>query len=115
MVKTVLGVNHQGLTDWGIQRLSAIFLALYAVGLAGFFLDNSTLEYDAWHHLFSHTWMKVATFLFFLSLLSHAWVGMWTVFTDYVKPYVLCVTLNVIVLFSLLACLIWALQILWGV
>ncbi|MES2217007.1 MAG: succinate dehydrogenase, hydrophobic membrane anchor protein [Pseudomonadota bacterium] len=115
MVKTVLGVNHQGLRDWSIQRMSAIYLALYSVGFAGFFLDNLNLDYGTWHSLFSYTWMKVATLLSVISLLAHAWVGMWTVFTDYVKPYVLCVTLNVIVLFSLLACLIWALQILWGV
>jgi succinate dehydrogenase / fumarate reductase membrane anchor subunit len=116
MVKTVLGVNHQGLRDWSFQRISAIFLALYSVGLLGFFLDNTDLDFATWHTLFSHMWMKVATLLFVLSLLVHAWVGMWTVFTDYVKShYVLSVTLNVIVLFSLAACFFWALQILWGV
>jgi succinate dehydrogenase / fumarate reductase, membrane anchor subunit len=115
MVKTVLSVKHQGLRDWSFQRLSAIYMALYSVALMGFFMDDRSLDYSRWHELFDHVWMKVASVLFIVSLLAHAWVGMWTVFTDYVKPYVLCVTLNVIVLFSLAACLIWSLQILWGV
>ena len=115
MVKTVLSVKHQGLRDWGFQRLSAVYMALYSVALIGFFMDNPGLDYSTWHLLFDHAWMRVASVLFVFSLMAHAWVGMWTVFTDYIKHYVLCVTLNVIVLFSLAACLIWTLQILWGV
>ena len=51
--------------------------------------------------------MKVATVLFILSLLFHAWIGIWTIFTDYVKPYVLRAVLNVLVLLMLAACFFW--------
>ena len=33
MVKTVLGTAHEGLRDWVIQRISAIFMAVYSLGL----------------------------------------------------------------------------------
>ena len=33
MVKSVLSVNHQGLRDWIIQRVSAIVMAVYFIGL----------------------------------------------------------------------------------
>jgi len=40
MVKTVLSVSHQGLRDWIYQRLTAIVMAVYSVGLIYFFLTN---------------------------------------------------------------------------
>jgi succinate dehydrogenase / fumarate reductase membrane anchor subunit len=115
MVKSVLGVNHQGLQDWLIQRVSAVVMAVYSVGIIGYLLINSPIDFVNWHALFAHVWMKIATILFVASLLFHAWVGMWTIFTDYVKPYWLTVLLNVLVFFSLASCFFWALLILWGV
>jgi succinate dehydrogenase / fumarate reductase membrane anchor subunit len=115
MVKTVLGVNHQGLRDWMVQHLSAFFMAIYSIGLIAYLVTHTNLDFSTWQLLFSHTWMKISTIMFVGLVLMHAWVGMWTIFTDYVKPYVLCLTLNGLVLFFLAACFIWTLQILWGV
>jgi succinate dehydrogenase / fumarate reductase membrane anchor subunit len=115
MVKTVLGVAHQGLRDWIVQRLSAIYLAGYSISLITYLLLSSGLNFATWHTLFTHTWMKVATILCVTSLLMHAWVGMWTVFTDYITSAVLALLLNVLLLFSLGAFFFWALQIVWSV
>jgi succinate dehydrogenase / fumarate reductase membrane anchor subunit len=115
MVKSVLGVNHRGLQDWLIQRVSAIVMAIYSTGMIAYFLMHAPVDYMNWHLLFGHTWMKVATMLFVASLMLHAWVGMWTIFTDYVKPYGLTVFLNVLVILLLTTCFFWALTILWGV
>jgi succinate dehydrogenase / fumarate reductase membrane anchor subunit len=115
MVKSVLGVNHQGLQDWLIQRVSAVVMAIYSIAMVAYFLFSSPLDFVNWHALFAHVWMKVATLLFVASFLFHAWVGMWTIFTDYVKPYWLTIVLNVLVFISLAACFFWALLILWGV
>jgi succinate dehydrogenase / fumarate reductase membrane anchor subunit len=115
MVKSVLGVNHQGLRDWLIQRVSAIVMAIFSVGMLIFFATHSDLAFYEWHGLFAQTWMKIATLLFFLSLLYHAWIGMWTIFTDYVKIWWLCVILNIAVILGLVACFLAALLILWGV
>jgi succinate dehydrogenase / fumarate reductase, membrane anchor subunit len=115
MVKSVLGVYHQGLRDWVIQRVSALILAIYSLGLISYLLFHPGLIFAEWHSLFSQTWVKIATILFILSLLSHAWVGVWTIFTDYVKCSVLRAVLNFLVLLMLAACFIWGVLILGSV
>lgn len=115
MVKTVLGVNHQGLRDWFIQRVSAIVMAIYSLVLIIWILAQPSVNYLNWHWLFSHVWMKVATMLFAASVLLHAWVGIWTIFTDYIKIAWLCLLLNTLVFFTLAASFFWTLFILWGI
>lgn len=115
MVKSVLGVNHQGLRDWAIQRASAIIMAVYIIGLMSYFILNPQLSYAEWHNLFAQQWMKIATILALVSILYHAWIGMWTIFTDYIKPYVLRAIINFIVLLLLAASLIWGVLIVWSV
>jgi len=115
MVKSVLGVNHQGLTDWLIQRVSAVVMVFYSIGLLAYLVMNSPMDYTNWQLLFSHGWMKLATILFFLCLLFHAWIGMWTIFTDYIKPFLLRFVLQVLVFLSLVGFFFASLLILWGV
>ena len=50
-----------------------------------------------------------------VSIITHAWIGLWTVCTDYIKP--VCIRTSVI-LFLLLAeaiLLVWGLKIVWGI
>lgn len=115
MVKSVLGVNHQGLRDWLIQRISAVVMGIYAIGLAIFFLTHSNFDYPDWHGLFRNQWMKIMTALVVLSLLYHAWVGMWTIFTDYIKHVWFNWFLQIIVILALIAFFIETLLILWSV
>lgn len=115
MVKSVLGVNHQGLRDWIIQRVSAIVMAVYAIFLMAYIVFHPDLSFTDWYQLFAASWMKVATLLFILALLYHAWIGIWTVFTDYIKCYVLRALLNVLVLIMLFACFFSGILILWSV
>lgn len=115
MVKSVLSVAHEGLRDWVIQRLSAVIMAVYSVGLFTFILTTPELSFAEWHGLFAETWVKVATLLFVLALAMHAWIGMWTIFTDYVKNFVLRAVLSVVTILMLTACFLWALMILWSV
>lgn len=115
MVKSVLGVNHQGLRDWLFQRLSAVFMAVYVIALFLYFASHPNLAWYEWHNLFAPLWMKVATVLFFLSLLVHAWVGMWTVYTDYVTCPVARLVLHTVTFLGLAGCFFATLLILWGV
>lgn len=115
MVKTVLGVKHQGLRDWAIQRASAILMAVYSIAFIAYIVCHPGLSFAEWHSLFAQTWMKVATILFLLALMWHAWIGVWTIFTDYVKPFVLRTILNFLVLLMLAACFVWGVLILWSV
>ncbi|OGT42982.1 MAG: succinate dehydrogenase, hydrophobic membrane anchor protein [Gammaproteobacteria bacterium RIFCSPHIGHO2_12_FULL_37_34] len=115
MVKSVLGEHHQGLREWVIQRVSAILIAIYIIAMMFYFVMKPNLSYAEWHYLFSRDWMKIATLLFIASLLFHAWVGMWTIFTDYVKPYVIRCLLNLFVFLMLVTCFLWGMLILWSV
>lgn len=115
MVKSVLGVHHQGLRDWMIQRVSAIFMAVYSIALILYIVCHPGLSFAEWHSLFAAPWMKIATILFTLALIWHAWIGVWTILTDYVKPFVLRSVINTLVLFMLAACFVWGVLIVWSV
>ena len=115
MVKSVLDTNHQGLRDWVIQRASALLIGFYLLALIFYFICHPALSYGEWRELFTHQWMKIATLLFTVSLLFHAWIGVWTIFTDYVKSYVFRAVLNFCVLLMLAVCFIWSVLILWSV
>jgi succinate dehydrogenase / fumarate reductase membrane anchor subunit len=112
MVKSVLG-GSQGLRDWVVQRVSALVLGVYLLGLAYFFLTHPALNFLEWRQLFSYLSMRVATLLFVVALAMHAWVGIWTVVTDYVKLPALRFVVHVAVALTLIACLIWAQLIMW--
>lgn len=114
MVKSVLSVNHQGLRDWMLQRASAVIMAIYCVVFIMFLVSHPTLDFAEWHRLSTDLWFKIATILFVASVLLHAWVGMWTVFTDYIKAFLLRLILNLIVLLMLITCFIWALLTVWS-
>ena len=112
MKRLVVGA-HYGLRDWLAQRITAVVMAAYTVVLAAVFLKHSPLAYHAWKDLFAQGWMRVATLLFAVSLVWHAWVGVRDILMDYVKPDGLRLALQVATLLLLAACLGWTVQILW--
>jgi len=114
VVKSVTSLTGNGFRDWFIQRVSALVLGAYSVFLMVYVLMHQQLTYFEWRSLFNHQAMKMATFLALLSLVLHTWVGIWTVLTDYVRPRVVRMTLQVLINLSLLACLVWGLEILWS-
>ena len=106
---------HYGLRDWLGQRLSAVVLGVYAVGLVLYVLLAGDLGYDRWAGLFAAPWMKVITLLALASLFYHAWVGMRDLWMDYVKPVGIRLALQVLTVLYLLGCAVWSVQILWSV
>ncbi|MEC4723872.1 succinate dehydrogenase, hydrophobic membrane anchor protein [Noviherbaspirillum sp. CPCC 100848] len=107
---------HYGLRDWMGQRVTAIVMAIYTVILLVTFLSGNNFSYEGWAGLFSHQWFKLATFVTFLSLLYHAWVGMRNIWMDYVTKSVAArLVLQVVTLLWLIGCAGWAAQIIWRV
>ena len=115
MVKRVLVGAHYGLKDWVIQRATAIIMALYSVVLLVALLVVQPAGYEGWHALFANGFMQFATFLFFVSLFYHAWIGVRDIWMDYVKPD----GIRLLLMFATAALLIgyagWAVQILWRI
>ena len=105
---------HYGLRDWLVQRVTAVLMAAYILLLVGIVWRVAPQDHAAWATVFSHQWMRIATFLFFASLFWHAWVGVRNVLMDYVKPTAIRLTAQIVVIVSLFAYLIWTAEILWS-
>ena len=105
---------HYGLTDWLIQRLSAVVMVLYTALVLGIALWTGGIDYALWQQLFAHGGFKLASFLFMVALLYHAWIGMRDIFMDYLKATSLRLALETAVVIVLVLYLIWAASILWG-
>ncbi|MAZ44934.1 MAG: succinate dehydrogenase, hydrophobic membrane anchor protein [Legionellales bacterium] len=106
--------GSSGIHDWLAQRLTAVVLLAYIIFLTGFWLSSQPMDFFVWQSLFHNTWMKVATVLAIVSVAWHAWIGLWTITTDYVKPKMLRLVLQWIFFLSLLGYVVWGLMILWG-
>ena len=111
--KTPVGA-HYGTSGFLLQRFTAVVMALYTLGLFVCLAWHGPASYADWKALFAGAFMRVATMLFFVALLGHAWIGMRDIFMDYVKPMGLRLTLQFAVVVALLFYLVWAASILWG-
>jgi succinate dehydrogenase / fumarate reductase membrane anchor subunit len=114
MVETATSLGRSGLQDWLIQRISAVVLALYTGFLIVYFLIHPDLQYEQWRTLFESNLMRYSSVLALFSLVSHAWIGVWTVITDYIKPLVLRLLIQIFFLILLLICLFWGIRIIWS-
>ncbi|MDX1490034.1 MAG: succinate dehydrogenase, hydrophobic membrane anchor protein [Pseudohongiellaceae bacterium] len=121
MVTNVTSFGRSGLYDWVIQRFTAVVLGVYFVGLLGYLFLTPDLDYAQWKELFSSTWMRIASLLALLSLCAHAWVGLWTISTDYLTTDMVGSNATVLRFLFQAACfvtmfiyLVWGIQILWG-
>ena len=58
--------------------------------------------------------MRLLSLLAIVALAVHAWVGMWTVFTDYIKSTGLRIVLQAAMIIAILVYLFWGVMIFWG-
>jgi succinate dehydrogenase membrane anchor subunit len=105
---------HYGLKDWLLQKLTAVLMAAYTVLLLGILLWNGGLDYALWRALFGNAAFELATFLFMVALLYHAWIGVRDIYMDYIKPVGVRLALECVSVAVLIAYLGWTIQILWG-
>ena len=106
---------HYGLKDFLAQRVTAVVMAVYTVVLLAAFLLSKDTSYQSWAGLFANQWMKLLTFVAFLSRTYHAWIGVRDIWMDYVKPVAVRLTLQVLTILWLVGCAGYAAQILWRV
>jgi succinate dehydrogenase / fumarate reductase membrane anchor subunit len=114
MVKRVVIGAHYGLKDWLAQRVTALVMAVYVIVFVGILLVCPPQHYDEWRSLFSNRIMRGATFVFFISLFWHTWIGMRDILMDYVKPTGVRLGLEIAVVLVLVGYAVWAVQILWS-
>ncbi|MCE9663573.1 succinate dehydrogenase, hydrophobic membrane anchor protein [Halomonas sp. M5N1S17] len=114
MVTNITNLGRSGLSDWLIQRVSAVILALYTLFIVAYLLFNPGLDYYTWSGLFAQTWMRIFSLLAFISLAAHAWVGLWTVTTDYMKSTGVRLGTQLVIILAIFVFLVWGIQVLWG-
>jgi succinate dehydrogenase / fumarate reductase membrane anchor subunit len=113
VTRVVVGA-HYGLKGWLVQRLTAVVMALYTLLWLGIALYQGGVDYPLWQALFANGAFRIATVLFWLAVLGHAWVGMRDVWMDYVKPTALRLTLEALTALVLFGYAIWLIDLLWG-
>lgn len=76
---------NKGYNDWIVQRVSGMYMATYLITFIIILFCRNDMSYDGLQGFFALNIVKISTVLFLLSLISHAWIGMWTIATDYIK------------------------------
>jgi succinate dehydrogenase / fumarate reductase membrane anchor subunit len=112
-MNSVTNIGRNGIQDWLIQRVSAYVLAFYTLFLLGFFVPTE-VDYQSWSALFDQTWFKIFTLLALLSIGAHAWVGLWTVSTDYIKSAMQRFLFQAACILVIFVYVVWGIQIIWG-
>ncbi len=115
MVNRIVVGAHYGLRDWLLQRISAVVMVVYAAGFVFCVLTRLPLNFEDWRILFANPFVKISTLMFMWSLLFHAWVGVRDILMDYIKPFGVRLSLQVMVVLALLAYAIWTVALLWSV
>jgi succinate dehydrogenase / fumarate reductase membrane anchor subunit len=122
MVTTVTSLGRSGLSDWLLQRISALVMTSYLVFILSYLYVNPEVDYSQWVSLHSSFPMRIFSLLTILSIAAHGWIGMWCVLTDYVtvrllgpKATAIRVILQLAMIAVTLLYVIWAIDILWGI
>lgn len=106
-----MSLQAQGMRTWLLQRLTAIYIAIYTLSLITWVVAESPVSYASWISLFSQPLILVTTILFYLAVLIHAWVGMRDILVDYAKPTSVRFILLTGLAFALTAMATWLLLI----
>lgn len=111
---------HYGLKEWVAQRITAVIMAFYTIGLFLAVLFTPDLDYAKWVSFFNFTVLsfplgKILALLAFLSLCYHAYIGIRDIWMDYIKPTGIRLGLQVFTALWLLGAAGYAADILWRV
>ncbi len=107
-----LGSTHKGLSEWLLQRVTAIYMAAFVLYVTVQFSLHPVSDYYEWKGWFTRSPVRIGWALFFLSALVHGWIGMRSVYMDYVKPAWLRFIVSTLSALALLFLALWTTQVL---
>ncbi len=121
MVTAVTSFGRSGLYDWLFQRVTAVVMAAYVVFIVAYIVMHPGLTFTQWSGLFDSLWIRVFSLLTLVSIIIHAWIGLWVVLTDYLTTYllggkatVLRVLTQIVLALVAVYYTVWGIEIIWG-
>ena len=83
MVDVVRG-RSGGVRTWVVQRLSAVYIALFLVMFLVPLISEPPANYYDWRAIVASPLINIAFICFWIATITHAWIGMRDVIMDYV-------------------------------
>lgn len=111
----VANINNKGYRDYLWQRITAIYMSLYLAAIVVWYVVYNPINYELVTALSTVLWFKLSSLLFIIAMLLHAWIGMWTVVTDYIKCPWLRKCYYLLVLSLSWFYVLWTIEIFWGI
>ena len=115
MIAKLFQWQSSGLKDWLWQRISASAFIVYAAIITVFWYLNPNADLIQWRALIYNQYMQILGFAALFSMLLHAWIGLWVVISDYIKPKILSKLAILVVLLLITVYLFAGIKIFWGV
>ena len=101
-----------GLRPWLIQRISALYIALFVFYAVLSLAAADEIGYQQWFDWLFKPVNIIAVGLFVIALLLHAWIGMRDIILDYIHNTLLRMLAFTLVIVVLIACGLWSAKIL---
>ncbi len=101
-----------GLRPWLVQRVSAVYIALFIIYCVFTFASAGDAGYLQWREWMFHPFNTIAVGLFAIALLLHAWVGMRDIILDYVHNTLIRMLAFTLVIIVLISSGLWSAKIL---
>jgi len=101
-----------GLRPWLIQRVSAVYIALFIIYSVFALATAGDAGYLQWREWLFHPVNTIAVGLFAIALLLHAWVGMRDIILDYVHNTLIRMMAFTLVMVVLISSGLWSAKIL---
>ena len=109
-----LGNSSKFISEWWLQRISAILITAYVFLVLGLLLVKGTPNAMQWQALFANTGFKLATLLAILATAYHGLIGAMHVWPDYVKNRAVIAVLNAYTWLAAAAVALWSVYILFS-
>lgn len=107
-----VGCQAGGMASWMVVRISAVCMLVYFFWLLLFFFFPH--QHQDWGLYLRSTSMRISGGLAVFGVVIHAWIGVWTVLTDYIHIKWLRTVLEMCVGALLLGCFIWGMILMGG-
>lgn len=102
----------EGLRPWVIQRVSAVYIALFTLYLLYCGITAGEMAFEPWRAWLFNPFNSVGMGLFIIAVLFHAWIGVRDVILDYVHNIMLRILVLALVMGVLAGSGLWAFRIL---